>query len=73
MYLLWFNALRALNRTWMGTKRRCATMSPSNRHATVVRGRTPGPAVPASKASRGIARGPNEFLPESLTVAVPCV
>ena len=36
MYLLCYNALRVLHRTWTGTCRRRATMCPSSRHDRAV-------------------------------------
>ena len=36
MYLLCFNASRVLHRTWMGSRRRCACVTPSSRHGRAV-------------------------------------
>ena len=36
MYLLCSNGLRDLLRTWMGARRRCATVRPSSRHGRAV-------------------------------------
>ena len=46
MYLLCSNALRDMLRTWMGTRRRCATVCPSSRHGRAV----PEAAVEGTRA-----------------------
>jgi hypothetical protein len=46
MYLLSSNASRASHRTWTGTRRRCATVSPSGRHRSAV----PEAAVEGTRA-----------------------
>ena len=46
MYLLSSNASRASHRTWTGTRRRCATVSPSGRHRCAV----PEAAVEGTRA-----------------------